>query len=111
MPLVDLPLAKKHLRVDADDQDIEIAAYLAAAEVSVTEYLDRTVQAVEPLPPDDPDAIVVEPPIVAAILLLTADLYAAREPPEGASGDAMLPPVVRRLLAPYRVWRRMAEGD
>lgn len=107
MPLVELALAKKHLRVDWDDEDGEIAVYLAAAETSVVEYLDRVVQAAEPLPANDSHAIVITPPIAAAILLVTADLYERREPPEKNEGEAMLSPTVRRLLAPYRVWRPM----
>lgn len=110
MTLVDPELAKKHLRVDWDDEDDEIAVYLAAAESTVVEYLDRVVTAEDAsLPEDDPHAMVITPPIAAAILLLTGELYERREPPEGNTGEAMLSPVVRRLLAPYRVWRPMLE--
>ncbi|HWJ89089.1 MAG TPA: head-tail connector protein [Pelagibacterium sp.] len=110
MALVDLALAKKHLRVDWDDENGEIAVYLAAAETTVIEYLDRAVLAEgESLPEDDPHAMVITPPIAAAILLLTGELYERREPPESNAGEAMLSPVVRRLLAPYRVWRTMPE--
>lgn len=106
MPLVDIALVKKHLRVDWDDEDVEIAAYHAAAETIVTEYLDRLVQAEGPLPPDNPNAMIVTAPIVAAILLVTADLFDGRNSEEG-DGAAMLSPTVRRLLAPYRVWRTL----
>lgn len=106
MALVDLDLVKKHLRVDWDDEDTEIAAYQAAAETIVTEYLDRVVLAAGPVPEDDPTAMVITPPITAAILLVTNDLFDNRTPGEN-DGAAMLSPTVRRLLAPYRVWRQM----
>ncbi|SMQ65886.1 Phage gp6-like head-tail connector protein [Devosia lucknowensis] len=110
MALVDLDLVKKHLRVDWDDEDVEIEAYAAAAEAIVTEYLDRTVQATGPLPSDDPNAMVVTPPITAAILLVTNDLFDNRTS-DVVDGEAMLSPTVRRLLAPYRIWRQFEEAN
>lgn len=109
MALLPLDLVKGHLRVMHDDEDAQIAAYQAAAESIVTEHLDRTVQAAEPLPVGDATAIVLTPAITAAILLMTGDLYEVREPDPKATGEAMLPPAVRRLLAPWRVWRTMPE--
>jgi hypothetical protein len=102
MALVDFALVKKHLRVFHDDDDDTIAAYQAAAENIVVEYLDREIVptggAVEG------DAIEVTPAITAAVLLVTGDLYEVREPDQKQEG-AMLPRAVRALLAPYRVWR------
>ena len=115
MPLVDLELARKHLRVFHTDDDTEIGLYLAAAESIVVEYLDRVVAASGTALPAvddvgyDATAMLVTPPIVAAILLLLGDLYENREVPEKDAGDAILPPVVRRLLAPWRVWRTFEE--
>jgi hypothetical protein len=111
MALVDLALAKKHLRIYHDDEDAELEVYLAAAESIVVEYLDRPVlPAGSDLPlPDaqgyDATTVVVTPPIIASILLVVSDLFERREAPEKDSGDAVLQPTVRRLLAPWRVWR------
>lgn len=102
MPLVDIGLVKKHLRVFHDDDDDTIAAYQAAAENIVVEYLDREV--VPAGATVDGDAIAVTPAITAAILLLVGDMYEVREPDQKQEG-AMLPRAVRALLAPYRVWR------
>ena len=110
MPLVDVTLVKKHLRIDWADEDAEIDAYHAAAEAIVVEYLDRVVLAEEPLPVGDTTAILVTPPIVAAVLLVTADLFESRDSGEG-EGEAILPPAVRRLLAPYRGWRQFEVTD
>lgn len=111
MPLLDLALVKGHLRVLGDDEDAQIALYQAAAESAVVEYLDRVVQAAEPLPPDDDKAMVVTPDIQHAILLLVGELYAVREPDPKEAGEAVLPVGIRRLLAPHRVWRRYEEDD
>lgn len=48
------------------------------------------------------DAADVPMPLRSAMLLLVGELYANREPQAG--DEASLPPVVRRLLAPYRIW-------
>lgn len=115
MTLVDIALVRKHLRVDWSDEDTEIEVYQAAAETIVTEYLDRKVletEATIPGPEDegyDATAMLVTPPIVAAILLVTNDLFDMRTTPEKNEGEAVLSPVVRRLLAPYRVWRQFEE--
>lgn len=115
MPLLDLPLVKKHLRVLHDDEDSQIAVYMEAAETIVVAYLDRVVLAAGPLPePEDEGydetAIVLNSSITAAILLVTGDLYEVREPdPKFNDGDAVLPKSVRMLLAPWRVWRTYVE--
>lgn len=106
MPLVDLATAKRHLRVLHDDDDAEIDLYTSAAENIVVEYLDRVVlPAGETLPSDDPTAMLVTPSIVAAILLMLGDLYENREADREQKSDAVMPPAVRALLAPWRVWR------
>lgn len=115
MPLLELPLVKKHLRIFHDDEDAEVQIYLAAAETIVVAYLDRVVVAEGPLPePEDEDydetAIVLNSSITAAILLMVGDLYEVREPdPKFNDGDAVLPKSIRMLLAPWRVWRTFVE--
>jgi hypothetical protein len=111
MALVDLELAKKHLRIYHADEDAELEVYLAAAESIVVEYLDRPVLASGTELPEtdaegyDATAMIVTPPVVASILLVVSDLFEHREAPEKDSGDAILQPTVRRLLAPWRIWR------
>lgn len=108
MALIELSLLKKHLRIFHDDEDDELGVYLTAAETIAVEYIDREVVASGE--PTAVDGIVITPPIIAAILLVAADLYENREPDMKASGDAVLPRHVRALLAPYRVWRTL-EGE
>ncbi len=108
MALVERELLKKHLRVFHDDEDAELEVYLAVAETIVVEHIDREV--VSTGQPISADGIVTPPPIVAAILLVAADLYENREPDLQAKGNAVLPRHVRALLAPYRVWRTL-EAD
>lgn len=111
MSLLEASLVKKHLRVDSTDEDTVLAAYQAAAEATVCEYLDRDIYVSGDSPaPTDEFAIEIEPPITAAILLLVGDLYANREPDYKLLGDAVLPRAVRALLAPYRVWRSASES-
>jgi hypothetical protein len=118
MSLLDLDLIKSHLRVDDTESDTLIAAYQAAAESIVAQYLDRDVYAVGDSPvPTDPYAIELQPPMVAAILLLIGDMYLSRETEDTdfqrrpvVGFPAVLPRPVRALLAPYRVWRTVSEG-
>lgn len=118
MALVSLTLAKKHLRVAWDDDDIAIEAYLAAAETIVTEYLDRavygsTADSPPGAPPtgDDGTAMEITPAVTAAVLLLLGDLYEKRESDTWDADAAVLPRPVRALLAPYRIWRVLSEGE
>ncbi|MDX0014789.1 head-tail connector protein [Sinorhizobium meliloti] len=110
MALVDLATAKRHLRVLHSDDDAEIELYTSAAEDIVVEYLDRVVLPEgETLPADDDTAMHVKPSIVAAILLMLGDLYENREADREQKSDAVMPPSVRALLAPWRVWRLVPE--
>jgi len=113
MALVDIALVKKHLRVFHTDDDTEIAAYQAAAETIVKEYVDRVVYEAGGSAPsgDDGTAIEVTPAITAAILLLIGDLYERRESNTWEPEQATLPKSVRALLAPYRVWRTIDEEE
>ncbi|WCK77567.1 head-tail connector protein [Agrobacterium fabrum] len=108
MPIVDLETVKKHLRVSHEDEDAEIGLYRDAAESIITQHLDREVVAAGETP-TDADGIAATPAIVSAILLVTGDLYEVREPDPKATGDAVLARAVRMLLAPWRVWRTVAD--
>lgn len=111
--LVGLDRAKQHLRVFHDDEDATIETYLAAAETIITEYLDREVYAEDGVAStgDDGTAIEITPAITAAILLLLSDMYDKRESDTWEADQATLPKTVRALLAPYRVWRVLGEGE
>jgi len=117
MPLVDPALVKKHLRVLHDDDDAEIQAYQAAAESIIVEYLDRSVLesgSNVPAPGDDgyeQYTIIITPAITAAILLLVGELYEHRESGAASFEAPVLPPAVRALLAPWRVWRSLDSGN
>ncbi len=104
MTLLDIALVKQHLRVDFADDDTIIAAYQAAAETIVAEYIDRELVAAGDMPATV-DGIAVTPAITVAILLLTAAMYENSDADAAAQRDAVLPQGVRALLAPYRVWR------
>lgn len=45
MPLIDLPTAKAHLRLESDYPDEQVTPYLAAAELRAAEFLNRRVYA------------------------------------------------------------------
>lgn len=119
--IVDTALVKRHLRIDFDDDDDTIGAYQSAAESIVSEYLDRKILASgEPLPePDeagyDQFTMNTTPAVTAAILLLVGELYENREAdPESnltVDRNSVLPRAVRMLLAPWRVWRTLDEGN
>lgn len=115
VPLVSLELVRQHLRVDDNDEDALISAYQAAAEATVARYLDRPIYADDGDMPSvgddgyDQYQMRIQPPIVAAVLLLVDDLFNERAPDPTLTGDALLPRAVRALLAPYRVWRQDCE--
>lgn len=63
MSLISLYIAKQHLRVDHDDEDMMIQAYLNAAEQTAIQYLNRNVYA---------DSAALAAAIAAAPATLTA---------------------------------------
>lgn len=105
--IVDRALAIAHARVDADDPLLD--TYLAAAIGEAEEFCNRkfyedadslAAAVLDGSAGDDP--MVVEQPIVAAILLIFGRLYAFREDvAAGIIGE--LPRGSRSLLQPYRV--------
>ena len=115
MPLVLLETVKAHVRVDHSDDDVLLEAYRDAAEAAAIGHLCRVVHPTGTVLPAegeegyDATAIVVGPAIVAAVLLLTGDLYESRE--AGGTGDAVLPASVRALLAPWRIWQTFDDDE
>lgn len=81
--------AKAHLRIDHNDEDELLQAYIDAAEASIADFLGTELPT--PMPA----------PVRAAILLRVADLYENRE----AQTDRPLHgnKTFERLLQPYRV--------
>jgi hypothetical protein len=85
--MVTLQEAKSHLRVDHTDEDVLIQAYLNAAHKAVEDY---TGVVFDPMPS----------PVWAAVLLLTADLYANRE--RSSERPLHESNTFKALLNPYR---------
>lgn len=93
-PFVGRELVKQHLRVDHNDEDALIDAYIAAAIAHIDgpdSYLGCDFSAYEATPPA----------VTTALLLMVGDLYANRESGRGV----VVGPAAARLLAPYRVVR------
>lgn len=99
---VDLAAAKVHLRVDADDtsEDALIRSLILAAMLAVEGKIFRRVYP-DSAPLDlDPDGMVVNAAVNAAVLLIVGHLFANRE--AVAAGTRMEVPMgVDWLLAPY----------
>ncbi|MFT4172819.1 MAG: head-tail connector protein [Rhodocyclaceae bacterium] len=110
MALVALALAKKHLRVDEEDDEDLITLYLAAAEAAAQAFLNRAVfpdaeamqQAIDANTAGD-QPMVVSPDVQAAILLTLGALYGNREDVVIGLTVAELPRGATALLQPYRV--------
>lgn len=103
MSLLDLALAKQHLRIDGDDAEDEIiGVYLDAAQDAAEQFLGRKLYAEdEELPADDPNGLVMPASVKAALLLTLGHLYAHRESVvEGTMQE--MPAGAQALLWPYR---------
>ncbi len=91
MQPVSLYQLKLHARIDTDDEDMALSAYLDAATESVRQYLNMT----EPLDNTAPA------PVKSAIMLMAAGLHAQRE--DVSDRQLYSNVTYYRLLAPYRV--------
>ena len=90
MAWVTLEEVKHHLRYDDDSNDIMLAAYIAAAESAVNQYITKTVDTV------------AAPDIKVAVLLLVGHYDYNRIPGKDMPDDGnYLPAPVRALLWPY----------
>jgi len=92
-PLLTLEEAKLHLRVDGEDEDTLIEAFVDAASLAVVNYCDLK------LVPQG-----AEPAFKAGALLTIGDLYASREAVIVGTIVAVNP-TVEALLRPYRIIR------
>lgn len=108
--LVSLKRAKEHLRVDFNDDDAVISAYVGAAIDMVTGHIDRPVFASAAVIPPlgavgyDPHAMVMSRVIEVAVLQLVDGLYHGTLT-AGRDGAGTLPDPTAAVLAHLRVWR------
>jgi hypothetical protein len=103
--MIDLQIAKMHLRVDGEDEDELIQLYLKAAKRAASLYLNRTIYATEEDMGSDLDGLVLNEDVGAAILLQTAHLYENRESISLIQGSSF-PEIqlgYKYLLNPYRL--------
>ena len=102
--MVYLSVAKKHLRIDHDDEDALIQLYIDAAQEQIERHLQLRVQDMPADPAEPvPDGFVrVNAALQAAALLTVAHLYEHRESvTEGAAVE--LPMGYWSLIQPYRL--------
>jgi hypothetical protein len=108
MMLVSLAEAKKHIRVDFDEDDAEIEIYLKGASQAVANYLQNGEALFMDSDGDiieDSNGIAIEVTyeIKAATLLMVGYLYRHRDNNEGDAFDmGYLPKPVTALLYPLR---------
>lgn len=108
MSLIDIETAKLHLRAQDGEEDQLIALYLAAAEASAIEFLNRNVYATpakmaEAAEPPEARPMVINAAIQAAVLLILGHLYSNRENSLVGVSAQELPMGAHSLLWPYRV--------
>jgi uncharacterized phage protein (predicted DNA packaging) len=84
---------KEFCRISGNDDDALLGGLTATAEAMVQAYLNRDLDM--EFPGNWPA------PCSTAALFLVADIYDNRD---AAPGEVVLPPRVRMLLAPYRVF-------
>lgn len=100
MPKIDLPTAREHLRVEADEaQDALIETWLKAAYLAVEGKIFRRVHA-DTVPPEDLTGVVADEAINSAALLILGHLFANREAVAEGS-RAPVPMGAEWLLQPY----------
>jgi len=97
--MIDLAKAKLHCRVDHDDEDTLIQAYIDAANEQIQAHLDRKVIATEAERVNEND-LVDNKALDAARLLFVAHLYANREATTQTIIE--LPLGYWSLIQPYR---------
>ncbi|KRV76386.1 head-tail connector protein [Pseudomonas citronellolis] len=109
MPVIDLALARSHLR-DPDDDDAYLGMLLEAAEDQAMQFMDRRFYSSQ----DDLDAavaageagdrpLVINDSIRAACLLILGHLYGNREDVVIGTIATAIPQGSRVLMTPYRI--------
>lgn len=107
MPLIDLSLLKRQLRLDDTDtaEDQLLTAYLSAAEQAAANYMGRKIYAAgESVPDSDTYGVTLDNgSIVVAILMHAAQLYEARETVTVGVTITETPMAYQHLLGPFRI--------
>ncbi|MGR2664279.1 head-tail connector protein [Chromobacterium haemolyticum] len=110
MPLVNPDTARRHCRVDSDEEADLIAIYLGAAEEAAMAYLNRSVyqnkqelDAAVAAGTAGGNPMVVNFAIQAAILLTLGHLFMNREDVIVGVSAIEMPRGSRDLLRPYRI--------
>lgn len=112
--IVGLTELKAHLRVDSDDEDMQIAIFGEAAEQQVRDWIGRPIYASAANMPAlgaigyDAHQMVADRAIVVSIMMIAERLYRERGGEGGAGEDAAPPASVRALLAGHRVFSSIA---
>lgn len=109
MPVIDMSIARHHLR-DPDDDESYLSTLLSAAEDQAAQYMNRKIFADAESMAAAVDAgeagempIIINPTIIAACLLILGHLYANREDVVVGTITAQLPMGSQALLTPYRI--------
>ena len=103
MTIIDLSIAKQHLRVEGADDDAIIGVYLGAAEEAAASFLGRLIYIDEEAIPVNSTGIAITFAIKAAVLLTLGHLYANRENVVIGTISSRLPFGALSLLEPYRI--------
>jgi hypothetical protein len=103
--MIDLTLAKLHLRVDGEDEDVLLSLYIKAATRAAEQYLNRNLYSQEDGVGSDLDGLVMNEDVQSAILLQVGHLYANRESVSLVQGSSFpeLALGYKYLLNPYRL--------
>lgn len=101
-------LVKTHCRIDTDftGDDALLDLYIGAAARYVQTWTRRTLYETENSPgySDDPDLILLNDDVKAAMLLLIGHWYANREAVNIGNITSEVPFAVEALLQPYRIY-------
>jgi len=107
VPLLDVVLLKKQLRLDADDsaEDELLGVYLGAAEQAAANYMGRQLYAAgETVPDADSYGLTLDnKAVVAGILMHAGQLYENRETIITGTIVSEVPLAYAHLLGPYRI--------
>ncbi|EAO2313199.1 phage gp6-like head-tail connector protein [Salmonella enterica subsp. enterica serovar Senftenberg] len=106
--MLELVVVKQHCRIDTDfsgDDDL-LTLYSGAAARYVETWTRRTLYEAEDSPgySDDPDSILLNDDVKAAMLLLIGQWYANREAVNIGNITSEIPFAVEALLQPYRIY-------
>ncbi|MFZ5338746.1 head-tail connector protein [Enterobacter asburiae] len=106
--MLDQDVVKQHCRIDTDftGDDALLTLYTGAAARYVQTWTRRTLYEKEDSPgcADDPDSILLNDDVKAAMLLLVGHWYANRETVSVGQTVAEVPFAVEALLQPYRIY-------